>query len=126
MLRVPRPAPGFAGRAASILRNAGTRDHRDAGTGTVLMQRGCSARQVGERPGNEFCREMSVVFKRAAAACTARVRERGGGPIIHCKSTVFCKVPAGWPGAGRSALGRLFAAAGSCGFAGRRFGAAFA
>ena len=43
------------------------------------MQRGCSARQVGERPGNEFCREMSVVFKRAAAACTARVRRRCGG-----------------------------------------------
>ena len=83
MFYVTHPVPGPAGRAASILRNAGTRDHLDAGTGSVLMQRGCAARQVGERSGNEFCREMSVVFKRAAAACTARVRERGGGAQIH-------------------------------------------
>jgi len=32
MLRVPYLAPGFAGRAASILRNGGTRACRDAGT----------------------------------------------------------------------------------------------
>jgi len=38
MLRVPDPAPGSAGRAASILRNVGARDHRDAGTGTRVSE----------------------------------------------------------------------------------------
>jgi len=98
MPRIPHPAPGPAGRAASSLRNAGTRDHRDTGTGTVQMQSGYAVQLVRDHPENEFCREMSVVFIHAAATCTAWVRRRCGGAQIQCKKPVFCKVSAGWPG----------------------------